>query len=76
MSLSLIHLAKSGLALLQREIDFYRYWPSAAALEVTWVCNLKCVMCGFGRVHHRTQGELTLNEWKKVLDGLVHLGVR
>lgn len=69
-------IISSALGLARRELNFHLYRPSSASLEMTKVCNLRCVMCDFGRVRYTNKGELTLEEWKTVLDGLLRLGVR
>jgi radical SAM protein with 4Fe4S-binding SPASM domain len=76
MKRSPIRLARAAQNLAQRELDFYRYRPSSASLELTQVCNLRCVMCDFGRHRYTNKGELSIGEWCTVIDGLIHLGVR
>lgn len=48
------------------------YYPAVVALEVTLKCNMKCMHCGSSAPGVR-QNELTLDEWKDVVDQLVNL---
>ena len=47
--------------------------PLRAMLELTYRCNFRCRMCYL--VDFRSPGELSLDEWKGVLDQLADLGV-
>jgi len=51
-----------------------KYFPAVVALEVTLRCNMKCIHCGSSANHNPRSNELTLDEWKKVVDDLVELG--
>lgn len=54
--------------------DDTRYYPAAVALEVTLRCNMKCLHCGSSSENRARENELTLGEWKNVVDQLVELG--
>lgn len=56
---------------IQEKTEFY---PAAAALEVTLRCNMRCIHCGSNATSKPRQRELTLDEWKGVVDQLVLLG--
>lgn len=47
-----------------------------AWLELTESCNLKCLHCYEGNNHKKQNNELSLSEWKKVLDQLKELGCK
>jgi radical SAM protein with 4Fe4S-binding SPASM domain len=46
--------------------------PFTAVLELTYRCNFRCSMCYV--IHENTEGELTTEEWKGVLDQLAEAG--
>jgi len=62
----------------KRECNYYRnlLLLQKANIEITNFCNLHCIMCKLGREKSFSQNELTLQEWKELLDSLLQLGVR
>lgn len=50
------------------------FFPAYVALEVTLACNLNCQHCGSSAGKLTREAELTLPEWKKVVDELIDLG--
>ncbi len=54
--------------------DDTKYYPAAVALEVTLRCNMRCLHCGSRADTRARKDELTLNEWKDVVDQLLTLG--
>jgi MoaA/NifB/PqqE/SkfB family radical SAM enzyme len=59
----------------------YAFPPIHYYLEVTRRCNLRCRMCQYARWLHETpvttqkEGELTTDEWKRVIDQTNRLGL-
>jgi len=51
---------------------FQKIVPFTAVLELTYRCNFRCTMCYV--IHENTDGELTTDEWKAVLDQLADSG--
>jgi len=47
----------------------------SASLEITEDCNLACIMCSYSKGRKLSRKELTIHEWKQVLDGLIKLKV-
>lgn len=53
------------------ELYFKTVW-----LEITQVCNMRCVHCYEGCDHIATKNPLSLNEWKKIIDDLCHFDIK
>ena len=53
----------------KREIKFDFVW-----LELTGACNMRCVHCYEGQQHKVSSNELSVDDWKKVLDDLANVG--
>lgn len=62
--------AKSDLALLPSIKPVFRY----AKVKLTDNCNSKCITCDYWQSHH--ENELTLDEFRSILDQLHELGVQ
>ncbi|MBI2342649.1 MAG: radical SAM protein [Deltaproteobacteria bacterium] len=50
------------------------YYPAAVALEVTLRCNMRCLHCGSSATNRSRENELSLEEWKNIIDQLVKMG--
>lgn len=50
-----------------------KYYPAIVALEVTLRCNMRCMHCGSYAEGGPRAEELSLDEWKRVVDQLVAL---
>lgn len=65
-------MSKSSIAALVNARASQSNVPLSCLLEMTHRCNLSCYYCYVNRSHN--QSELTLSEWKEVLDQLADLG--
>ena len=45
-------------------------------LEITQACNMHCLHCYEGQRHIASGNTLTLEQWKKVIDQIIELGVK
>lgn len=67
-----------GEKLIQRNFHFQEYVPSVqvknvlyfAWLEVTQLCNLRCVHCYEGDAHKSIENKLSVGEWKRIIKEL------
>lgn len=50
------------------------YFPASAALEVTLRCNMHCLHCGSSATKNPRANELTLEEWKSIINQLIQQG--
>lgn len=66
------------LSLLKREVYFFsrHYFLSNVNLEITYVCNLRCVICAHGKAKGALRNELGLSEWRRLLKELICMGVK
>ncbi len=58
-------------------LDIYedtKFFPAVVALEVTLRCNMRCLHCGSEANGDSRKNELSLDEWKGVVDELIQLG--
>lgn len=51
-----------------------KFTPYIVALEVTLRCNMRCLHCGSNADGNPREREMTLSEWKRVVDELIDLG--
>lgn len=63
--------AKSPIFFVARKA-FQKCIPFTAVLELTYRCNFRCSMCYV--IHENTEGELSTEEWKGVMDQLAEAG--
>lgn len=74
----------SNNKLISKDFKCCEYMPKVnsdvklnlAWIEITNVCNLRCIHCYEGDVHAKLNDSLTLEEWKQVIDELVGLKVK
>ncbi|MCD6099146.1 MAG: radical SAM protein [Candidatus Marinimicrobia bacterium] len=61
----------------QREINYYKIKPTHALLFITFRCTSRCRMCAMWKrgKNANIREELSLDEWKIVMDMLSELGV-
>lgn len=60
-----------------KKLEIYadtKYYPAAVALEVTLCCNMRCLHCGSAANGLPRKEELSLEQWKDVIDQLIDLG--
>lgn len=51
-----------------------KFYPAVVALEVTLRCNMKCLHCGSSANTQPRDSELSLDQWKDVVDQLLDMG--
>lgn len=54
-------------------MDIYEgdeYFPYSVVLEVTLACNMRCLHCGSSATEKNRDGELSYEEWLKIIDDL------
>lgn len=61
--------------LIKREINYYRIKPTYALLFITYRCTSKCKMCAMWQRKVEIKDELTLEDWKKVIDKLKQMQI-
>jgi len=53
-----------------------KYYPKAAVLEISLLCNMRCKHCGSGVGNVKRENELSIPEWLDVAEQLIAMGIK
>lgn len=75
MKMFLSHVINETKKIIRRELNYYRIRPTYALLFMTYRCTGRCSMCVMWQKDANIKEEMTLEEWKNIIDSLHNMSI-
>jgi radical SAM protein with 4Fe4S-binding SPASM domain len=69
-------VTRSLYKIMRKEINYLRFKPTHALFFITYRCTCRCKSCTMWQRQGKTEEELSLDEWKKVVDAIAERGLQ